>query len=67
MLIKFGSRDQFGLLLLYKLPCSIATFLPELIDSIWGLIVEFPRLIALGDFNISEVTQELMASRTYRT
>lgn len=67
MLIKFGSRDQLGLLLLYKLPCSIATFLPELIDSIWGLIVEFPTVIALEDFNMSEVIRELMTSRTSRT
>lgn len=54
LFLKLGCRDQWRLLLLYQPPCCIAISLPEFLDTISGLAVEFPRLIFLGGCLASE-------------
>lgn len=40
------------MLQLYQLPCCIGTSLLELPESMVRLVVEFPRLMVLGDVNL---------------
>lgn len=47
-----GLGDQLGLLLLYQSSCYITISLPQLFEFIYGLIIEFIRLVVLGDFNL---------------
>lgn len=51
--LKLGSLGQLGSLLLYKPPCDVATSLPDLLEAISGLAVEFSRL---GDFNLPSMS-----------
>lgn len=39
--------------MLFQSPCyvPVATSLPDFLDSMTGLVVEFPRFMVLGDFN----------------
>lgn len=62
LFLKLDSWDQLGLLLLYQPPCCMATFLPELLEAISGLAVEFPRLMALGDFKLPSLGLALEAA-----
>lgn len=52
LFLKLGSWNQVGLLLLHRPPCCLATPLPELLEAVSGLAVEFPKLLVLGDFNV---------------
>lgn len=52
LFIKLASMDQMRWLLLYQLPCCIATSLSELLDFIYGSVIEFLRLFILEDFNL---------------
>lgn len=64
LFLKLSSQDQLALLLVYQPPCCKQT--PCMRSSL--LSVEFPRLMVLGDFNLSslglssEVAQEFMAT-----
>lgn len=55
-----------GFLLEYHTSCCATISLPELLEAISGLVVEFPRLVVLGDFNLlslgvtSEAAQKFM-------
>lgn len=43
-------------------PCYMATSLPELLDSVAGLAVEFHKPIVLGDFNLPSLGAESLAA-----
>ncbi|XP_058042723.1 uncharacterized protein LOC131200215 isoform X3 [Ahaetulla prasina] len=70
LLVKWGNRNQMGLLITYLAPCCVTTALPELLEVLAGVAVEIPRLPVLGDFNLpsaglsSTVVQEFQASMT---
>ncbi|XP_061490084.1 uncharacterized protein LOC133388035 [Rhineura floridana] len=68
--LKLGGRDRIGILLVYHPPRCSTVSLPELAGVVSGLVLESPRLVVLGDFNIhaetalSGVAQDFMASMT---
>ncbi|KAM3855847.1 uncharacterized protein M6D78_000899 [Vipera latastei] len=68
LLLRYGPGAQLGLLLAYLPPNRAVAALPELLDVLSGLVVEFPKLMVLGDFNLpslggsSELAREFMAS-----
>lgn len=43
LIVKFGLQGLFGIALLYQWPCCIAASLLELLDSLAGLTITFPR------------------------
>lgn len=51
-------REQFGLLMLYQPPCYTVTSLLKLLKFIFRLMVEFPRLMVLGDLKLSTLGME---------
>lgn len=72
LFLRFGSRDQLVLLLLYQPLCCIAASLPRLLTLSVDLAMEFLRLIVLGDFNLpflegrgSEVAWDYMETITF--
>ncbi|XP_058013007.1 uncharacterized protein LOC131185006 [Ahaetulla prasina] len=68
LLVKWGHRNQMGLLITYLAPCCVTTALPELLEVLAGVAVEIPRLLVMGDFNLpsaglsSTVVREFQAS-----
>ena len=50
--VSIGARDGIGILLGYRAPCDPAISLPELADFVSAALLESPRLLVLGDFNI---------------
>ena len=50
--MRIGARDGIGILLGYRAPRDPATSLPELADFVSAALLESPRLLVLGDFNI---------------
>lgn len=65
--IKLGFREQFGLLMLYQPPCCIVTSLLKLLEFIFQLIVEFSRLMVLGDLKLSTLGMELKSVYGHRS
>lgn len=68
LILKMGSQDQLGFLLVPQSPCCMATSLPKLLEAISGILVLFHKHMVLDDFNLpslslaSEVAQEFMIS-----
>lgn len=62
MFLKITSWDQLGLLLRCQLPYCLAISLPELLEAISELIVEFPILMVLRCFNLPTVRPTSKAS-----
>lgn len=54
LFLQFCCRDQWRLLLLYQHPCCTVISLPQILDAISGLAVEFPRLTVLENCLASE-------------
>ncbi|XP_058035523.1 uncharacterized protein LOC131196590 [Ahaetulla prasina] len=68
--VRWGHRNQLGLLIAYLAPCSVTTALPQLLEVLAAVAVETPRLIVMGDFNLpsagllSTAAREFQASMT---
>lgn len=63
-----GLMGSVGIVSTISASLCVATSLPDLLETISGLAVEFPKLMVLGDFNLaslglaSKVTQEFVAT-----
>lgn len=53
LLLMVGDHDRVGQLLVYQLTCCPAGYLLELADLVSDVMLQFPRLVVLGDFNIN--------------
>ncbi|XP_058029092.1 uncharacterized protein LOC131193174 [Ahaetulla prasina] len=64
--VRWGHRNQLGLLIAYLAPCCVTTALPELLEVLAAVAVETPRLIVMGDFNLPSVGLASTAAREFQ-
>ena len=50
--LSLKTRDRLGILFVYRPPCCLSDSLAELTELVLELVLESPRLLVLGDFNI---------------
>lgn len=60
-----GGRDRTGILLVDYLPCGATTFLTELAKEVFGMVLENPRTLVLGDFCIQDRLSSVVTPRLW--